>query len=836
MNIITGCSAYSAHCSLSFRNCWIKICTFARIYHKDKYRTMEEKNIEKEAAFDLEDLWSLFLSHWHWFVGCVIVSLCVAVLYVLHTTPVFTRSTQLLIREDDNSANGGSMLQEFQNLGLIGGNTNIKNEILTLSAPVLMEETVGRLHLDLQLQTTEGLRVRPFYNDAPLKLIFSTPFSDEQNFEFQIKLLENEAFEIHDFKAKDFEFPDVKISGRLGQTVKTPLGIIKVEKTPAWDGEMVGRELQVCKYPLSEVAKLYSRRLSVTLSDKDATVLNLALSDEIPERADDVLTSLIDVYNEHWVTDKNRMAQSTSQFISERLEALSKELGDVDQQISDYKSRNLLPDIEAVLAKDMQQSGRNYESLLELSNQLAMAQYILEYMNDHSKDGQLLPTNTGIPSTGIESAITEYNRTMLERNNYVENTSEHTSFIQEMDRSLAQQKMSILRSLENLIEQIKSQIANVERSDRDINSQIAQNPGQAEQLMAIGRQQKVKESLYIFLLQKREENELSRTYTAWNTSIIQPPYGSELPDSPRKMLCLLVAVVLGIAIPGGILFLRDMMDHTVRGRKDLDDIDIPMLGEIPDMFPARHWWQSKVRKPASVVVHKDTRNIINEAFRLVRTKLDYFAVTGEGGSKIIMVTSFNPGSGKSFIAMNLTQSFAIKGKRVLVIDADLRMATLSKAAGMKTGQQGISAYLTGMVTDVDSLIMRGKFDGDVDVLPVGVIPPNPAEILLSDRLRVLLEQMKERYDYVFLDCPPIEIVADASIIKKYADITLFVVRAGLMDRRVLPDVDQMYRENQYNRMVIVLNATKYVSGKYGSFRYGYSYGYGNHSNNYYMTK
>ena len=441
---------------------------------------MEEKNFEKEATFDLEDLWSLFLSHWHWFVGCVILTLCLAVFYILRTTPVYTRSTQLLIREDDNSANGGSMLQEFQNLGLIGANTNIKNEILTLSAPILMEETVERLGLDLQLQATEGLRVRPFYNDAPLKLTFATPLGREQDFVFKIKLTEGEAFELYGFQAKDFEFPDNKISGRMGQPVKTPLGTVKVEKTPAWDSEMDGWELQVNKYALSDVAKLYSQRLSVALSDKDATVLNLSLSDEIPQRADDVLTSLIDVYNEHWVTDKNRMAQSTSKFISERLETLSKELGDVDQQISDYKSRNLLPDIEAVLAKDMQQSGRNYETLLELSNQLGMAQYILEYMNDHSKDGQLLPTNTGIPSTGIESAITEYNRTMLERNNYVENTSEHTSFIQEMDRSLAQQKASILRSLENLIEQIKSQIANVERSDRDINSQIAQNPSQAE--------------------------------------------------------------------------------------------------------------------------------------------------------------------------------------------------------------------------------------------------------------------------------------------------------------------------------------------------------------------
>lgn len=787
---------------------------------------MEEKNLEKETAFDLEDLWALFLSHWHWFLGCVLLSLCVAVFYILRTTPMMTRSTQLLIREDDQQGRGASVLQDFQSMGLLGGNTNIKNEVLSLSAPILMEHTVQRLHLDLQMQTMEGLHMKPFYNDAPLTLSFATPADNETGYSFTIRLKANDELVLSGFASEDFEMPEVEVRGKLGQSLKTPVGMIKIEKSPAWDNKLVGKEVQVVKYRLADIAKIYSQRLSVTLSDKDATVLNLTMTDEITERADDVLNTLIEVYNENWVRDKNRMAQSTSQFISDRLEAISKELGDVDQQISDYKSKNLLPDVDAILAKDIQQSGRNYESMLELSNQLAMAQYILDYMNDNSKKDQLLPSNTGIPSTGIENAITEYNRTMLNRNNFLENSSENTSFIQEMDRTLAQQKVSILRSLENLIEQIKGQIANIEKSDRDINSQIARNPGQAEQLMAIGRQQKVKESLYIFLLQKREENELSRTFTAWNTSIIQPPYGSDEPVSPRKMLALLVAFVLGIAIPGGILFLRDMLNHSVRGRRDLDNLDIPLLGEIPDMCVKRKWWRRKEKAPASIVVHKDMRNIINEAFRVVRTKLDYFIASVDAPSKIIMVTSFNPGSGKSFISMNLAQSEAIKGKRVLVVDADLRMATLSKAAGMKMGQQGLSAYLSGLIPDLDSLIMQGVFDGDVDVLPVGVVPPNPAELLLSDRLPEMLEKLKERYDCIFLDCPPIEIVADASIIKKFADVTLFVVRAGVMDRRVLSDVNDMYNARQYNRMVIVLNATKYVSGKYGNYRYGYSYGYG----------
>lgn len=797
---------------------------------------MEEMNKEQETAFELKDLWALFLSHWYWFVGCVLIALGAAVFYIFHTTPIYTRSAQLLIREDDPHGGSGSMLQNFQDLGLLGGNTNINNELLTLSAPILMEKTVDRLQLELQMLTTEGIHMRYFYNDAPLKLTFGSPLGKEVGFTFVVKLKQNDEVVLTDFESEDFDFPEADVKGRMGQMLSTPVGAIKIEKSPAWDEEFDGKEFQIVKYPLSAIAKLYSERLSITLSEKDATVLDLSVSDEIPARGDDILTTLIEVYNENWIRDKNRMAESTSQFISERLETLSKELGDVDQQISDYKSKNLLPDVQVVLEKDMAQSGRNYESLLQLSNQLAMAQYILEYMNDNSKKDQLLPTNTGIPSTGIENAIAEYNRTMLDRNNYLENTTEHATFIQEMDRSLAQQKVSILRSLENLIEQIKSQIANVEKSDRDINSQLARNPSQAEQLMAIGRQQKVKEALYIFLLQKREENELSRTSTAWNTSIIQPPYGSEYPDSPRKKLSLLIAFVMGLAIPGGIIYLRETYNYTVRGRKDLENLDIPFLGEIPDLSGPRHWWQRRKKVERGVVVHKSNRNIINEAFRVVRTKLDYYVATTGHSTNVLMVTSFNPGSGKSFISLNLAQAMAIKGKRVIVIDADLRMAALSKAAGMKLGQQGVSAYLSGLVSDLDSITIHDAFDGAFDVLPVGVIPPNPAELLLSERLGQMIERLKPHYDYIFLDCPPIEIVADASIVKDYADITLFVVRAGLMDRRALPDVNEMYKEKQYNNMVMVLNATKCITGSYGSYRYGYSYGYGNAGNNYYTRK
>lgn len=367
----------------------------------------------------------------------------------------------------------------------------------------------------------------------------------------------------------------------------------------------------------------------MALSDKEASVLDLSISDESPDRAKDVLLTLIDVYNEKWVKDKNRMAESTSEFIEERLTNLTKELENVDEKISDYKSANLLPDIQASLAKDMQQSGKNFDELLKLHNQLSMAKFLRERLDDKSKDDQLLPSNVGISAGGVESLVAEYNKLMLDRISYVENSSVNAPVVKDIDRRLSSQKMAIVRSLDNYVTQIQKQIDNVRASDEQINAQIASNPRQAKVLASVQRQQTVKEALYIFLLQKREENELSRTYTAWNTSIIQPPTASRIPAAPKKNMIMLMAFVLGLVVPGGLLFLRDTMNHTVRGRKDLDSLDVPLVGEVPDISIRKHWWSRRSPVKREVVVKADSRDLINESLRIVRTNLDF-------SSRIIM--------------------------------------------------------------------------------------------------------------------------------------------------------------------------------------------------------
>lgn len=782
----------------------------------------EEAKREREEGVNWEHFGLIFLSHWYYFVASVIVAMVVAIYYVMQTTPIYTRSAQLLIKDDEKGATS-SAAKDFKDLGLVASTSNISNEILTISAPVMMDEVVKRLRLDLQMEVKDGLHSTPLYNDAPVHIVTPSPLPEDMAFRFKLVITKGGKVEMSDFEMEENKSDKTITTSPDGSLVQTPIGKIGVEKTPSWNTDFIGREITVHKYPVKAIAAIYGGRLSVSLSDKESTVINLTVNDENPDRAGDVIMTLVDVYNEKWVKDKNRVAESTNQFITERLEAITKELGDVDERISDYKSANLLPDVAASLAKDMQQSSKNYDKLLELQNQLSMTRYVREYLTDKSKGDQLLPAGVGLPSSGIEGMIEEYNRMLLERMNFVENSDANNPTVRDLDRRLSSQKTAITRSVDNLIEQLRRQIAGIQGSEREINGQIASQPGQVKALQSIERQQKVKEALYIFLLQKREENELSRTYTAWNTSVIQPPIGSDYPTSPRRNMILLVAFVIGLVLPAVLLYLRETLNHTVRGRRDLEIIDVPLVGEIPDMYEKRHWWQRRQEHRPQIVISEGKRNIINESFRLVRTKLEYFIGQPEQ-TQVVMLTSFNPGSGKSFISANLGVTYAISGKRVLVVDADVRHYSLSNMLAHKA-KTGFTSYLSGMENDVENLILKDAFQKGCDVLPVGIVPPNPTELLQSQRMETLFAALRQRYDLILLDCPPIEIVADAGIIKKYADVTIFVVRAGLMDRRVLGDVEELYKENKYNKLGILLNGTEYVSGKYGSYRYGYSYGY-----------
>ena len=780
----------------------------------------------------IQDLLALCLGKWHWFVVSLVITLGLATVYLLRTPPVYTRSASLLIKEDSKGQSlSGDVSSTFADMGLFQANTNVNNELLSLQSPAVMLDVVKRLHLDVSYKTDGTFYKKVLYGqDLPVSLTFCD-LQDNEAAALTLQPLEEGQFLLSEFQLNgektDSETP-VRVS--FNDTVRTPLGKVLVEPSPYYD-EAFKDPLYVTRTALHAATEGYMKSLVVSLSDEKATVINLSFQDVCIQRAEDVLNTVIAVYNENWIKDKNQIAVSTSMFINERLGVIEGELGNVDEDISSYKSQHLLPDVQAAANLYMAQSSETNAQILALNTQLSMARYIRNYLTGAANKNQLLPANSGIESSNIESQIAEYNTMQLQRNNLVANSSEQNPLVMDLDQSLKALRGAIITSIDNLMVTLNTQLGSLRQSEQRTTARLAENPSQGKYLLSVERQQKVKEALYLFLLQKREENELSQAFTAYNTRVITPPGGSFLPTSPVRRNILLVAFALGILIPVVIIFLQENLNTKVRGRKDLEYLGVPFVGEIPLNGKKPSFWQrwrirlghkTKEQGTYRIVVKEKNRNMINEAFRVVRTNLE-FMVHADEQAKIIMLTSFNPGSGKTFLAINLAASLSIKGKKIIVLDLDLRRATLSKYAA--SPQVGLSNYLAGQPMDWRQHVCHPEDYPQLDILPVGTLPPNPTELLFSDRLETLLGQLRKEYDYVFIDCPPVEIVADAAIIGKLADMTLFVARAGLLERGMLPEIDKLYAENKFKNLALVLNGTETAYGKYGYHRYGYRYGY-----------
>ena len=791
----------------------------------------------------LQDLFYLCLAHWRWFILSLAVTLGVAAYYILSTPNVYQRTASLMIKEDSKGQSIGSDVSSmFADMGFTGAKSNVNNELIAIQSPAVLLETGKQLKLDVNYSVDGAFHPVALYGKTLPVTVQFYGLTDEQGAEVTLQLESGNRLKVTHVVGEDKQGNTVdskeEISGRLGETIHTPVCNIKVEAAAAYASflnDNAGKELHVSRTNLYAMTDRIKSSLSAAICEEKATVIDLSYKDQLTERAEDVLNTLIAVYRKNWMDDKNQMTVSTSRFITERLGVIERELGDVDQSISSFKSSNLLPDVEAAAQQYMQKSSEADKEILDLNSRLAMAKYIRQYLTGKVGKNQLLPSNTGIESQAIEEQIADYNKTQLERNNLVANSSEQNPLVSDYDQNLAAMRRSIVQSIDNFVVTLNTQLSHLQANEAQTNSQIASNPNQAKYLQTVGRQQKVKEALYLFLLQKREENELSKAFTAYNTRIITPPTGDIRPVAPVRRNILLVALMLGLLIPVVILFVRETTNTTVRGRSDLKNVTVPFLGEIPFSISRKNrptlrqrlmFWK-KPKETRQIVVKAGKRDIVNEAFRVLRTNLEFMLGT-HPEQNVIILTSFNPGSGKSHLSSNIAMSFAIKKKRVLVIDGDLRHGSVSMLVG--SPGEGLSDYLNGRTDDVSGIICHGEDHALVagfDILPIGTMPPNPTELLFTDRLGQLIQQVRGEYDYVFIDCPPVEIVADTQIVEKYADRTIFVVRSGLMERSMLGDIEQLYKEQKFKNISLVLNGTKAQGGRYGHYyRYGYHYGYG----------
>lgn len=780
----------------------------------------------EESSMTLSDIWHLIWDYKWWYVLSVAVCIMIAVFYLYVTPPEYVRVAKVIINEDVQSNVMSDLITMAGGAGSDSFSSNANNEAEAFASPDLMEKVVRRLVLETAYTEDQGIRKVSLYDSTPVAMTIVDSLAPVY-FSFRMVRTGDDTFLLKNFQVGPDKVRKVRVEGRLGENVGTPAGTIRLDPTPYfedWDRDI----LVSWAYPMAR-AKYYASNLVVTVTGKNSTVLALTMTDRFISRAERVLNTLIDVYNEEWIQDKNRAARSTSDFISERVKIIEGELSGIETDLKDYKEKNNLTDIQALGQAYLEELGEYSAKEFEVTNQLAIAGFIRDYLTDPRNDRSLLPSNSGLSNQSVESQISEYNELYLEREKLILNSSADNPLIEDMTLALDAIKSAVLTSIENLMGTLELQASQIKDEESKILSGMASSSGQEMDLLSIERQQQVKQSLYLYLLQKREENDIAALMNVGNTRVIVTPNGSTHPSSPNTLLVLAAALILGAFLPMGILVLAHSLDCTVRSREDINRLSVSFLAEIPLMPGARRWRallpalrRKKFQKASGtgIVVEKGKRDVMNEAFRMMRTNLDF--MTGQkDDTKVILFSSFNPGSGKTFVSMNLAASLAIKGTRIALLDLDLRKGTMSKTLKLKG--EGISMYLSGNESSIDRVTV--KFAENLDVIPAGILPPNPSELLVSDRFAELVLQLRRKYDYVFLDCPPVDIVADTSIIARMADMTIFVMRAGLMDKRALPMVDEVAKGGLYPRMSVVLNGVAQKEGRYGYGRYGYGYGY-----------
>ncbi len=795
-----------------------------------------------ETALTGKDLLWMCLSRWYWFV--ISLALCggCAVYYILKSQPIYQRSASLLIKDDRvGGSSAGDFSSTFKGLGFLQSKTNVQNELASITSPTVMNSVVERLGLDVSYSTHGMFHDNVLYG-TNLPLLLSFPDLGEKGTgSLTASVQPDGKVTLSNFVGPQGPFEGVKpIVTRYDKpdTLQSPLGRIAIGPNPRYVGTVNAPiDINVNRAGVSSRARGYAGGLRAEESEKYSSIVQLTYTDISTERAEDILNAVIDVYNENWIRDKNRISVSTSDFIQERLAIIEKELGNVDSDISSYKSANMVPDVEQASSLYFARAAAANDEVAGLNNRLAMARYIRSYLTNSANSFNVLPANAGLENLNIESQISAYNTKLLERNNLVENSSTSHPLVIDIDNQLAGMRQSILQSIDNYVVTLNSSVRTAESSRAVASSHLQANPTQARYLLSVERQQKVKESLYLYLLQKREENELSQAFTAYNTRVITPPMGSDVPVAPNRRNIMMMAVLIGLLIPLAIIYLCEMFNTRVRGRKDLESLSVPFVGEIPLGYTPRRGL-ARLRKAHEderdrriIMVRKGSGNTINEAFRVVRTNLELMTDAEATGAHTLMVTSANPGSGKTFITMNLATVLAIKGKKVVVVDLDLRKASLSTFAN--DPRTGVSAYLSGHAALNDIIVKSINSTEGLDLVPVGALPPNPAELLYSPRLKAMIDTLRSEYDYVILDCPPVEVVADAKIINRHADMTVFVIRAGLLEREMLPHIQEFYDNQRYHNMAIVLNGTdpSHLGNLRSRFGYGYGYGYGYHRKN-----
>lgn len=775
-------------------------------------------NVELEDEVQLIPMlkrsWRLFLLYWKWFVVSVLVCVALGYVYLQRQPRVYMRQAVMLIEDADPSGSVGGSRKGRGNMGAlmelngISVGDNMSNEKFILTSHRLMERVVDCLNLNVDYTTSEGLHRVSLYRHRPFEVVFR---NSERPLSFSVTILDDATCRLGDFKSGGEEYSNEKIV-KIGSTVATPVGTVRIMKNLAFEDFPVGKKVTVTRIPRQAAVAKYRAALSASEFDKESSLIVLACSDVNRDRADDIINEIFNAYKRDVVDNKNRVAQSTAAFIDSRIDLIGFELSKVENQLASFKQRNRIIDFQTSAQIFMQESSSARQKTMALETQLAVARYLADYLRDNSRRNEVIPVLTGLDGASFTTQIAEYNKFMLNRNMLAENSSETSPKVKEYDTQLAALRQSILSSVNSYVSSTELALNESRGNETQLSGKVGAVPEQEKYAIDIQRQQSLKEALYTFLLNKREEVALQMAINEANVRLVEAPMGSGVPVSPRGSIIMLISLLVGILIPVGVLWIKTLLDVTISDRNDVEKrTTIPLVGEIP------HW---KTEDSNALLSSCDGDAPVVEAFRVLRYGLNFMKLS----AKVFVTTSTTPNQGKSFISRNLAVVLAMAGKKVLLIDADIRKRTQSHIFGKR---EGLTTFLAAAdkMNAADVIVKDAVAEG-VDFLPAGMVPPNPAELLMSQRLEDLIEQVREMYDYVLIDTTPLMSVADASIVSRVSDMTLYVMRVGHEEKSFLPQIEKMYQDKKFHNLCIVLNDCDSKPG-YSSYGYGYGYGYGN---------
>lgn len=767
-----------------------------------------EAQIVEEEEINLVEIFMKYLHYWKWFVLSAILFIALGVIYLKTQNKVYQIDATVLL--NDEKGKGRADMAALQELGILSGaGANVDNEIEVMRSKDLMLGVVKDLKLYTVIRESKGLRKINLYKQSPIDVQISQELLDRLRTPIGFTLSRN-----HDKYSLTGKMGEEKLNYSFNAfpfEITLPLGKLTIAASTFHEGSDWD-ELEVSIKNPMQVASALTKEVSFQLAQKNGSVVRISMRNDNIHEGEDILNKVVEYYNKETMYAKNETAMSTERFINDRLTSLQSELSAVEKDVEGYKKSNKLTNIEAESGLFIEQTGEVDKQRADIETQLNVLSYIDEFVNKKENRYRIVP-NIGINDPGLLKIIDEYNKLLLVRERTLRTTSEDNPTVITLNSDINTMRANILGGIDVVRRSLTITQKEILKKENQISGRIKEVPRQERELMEIARQQKIKEGLYMFLLEKREENSLSMTMTVPMARLIEKPYCNGLPVAPRSLVILMASFLLGLIVPVVVIFVRTLFNVTIDDRQDIETLSkLPILGEL---------CHENMDRPG-IIVKENSTSVSNELFRSIRNNLQF--VTGMDNKKVITITSNVPGEGKTFVSSNIAASFALTKKKVIIIGLDLRNPQLAKVFDLPN--EGITNYLSGQIDNWKDLLIKHSNLPNLDILPAGPVPLNPNEMILSAKLNEMINELKKEYDYVIIDSAPVGVVSDTFLLKNTSDIFLFVCRANYTNKKLIEDVNKMVAEDKLKNVYFVINDVDIQSKAYRYGRYGYGYGYG----------